>query len=79
MTTFLEESLTEKNTFALLGRPKGRGELVLGGVLVDPADQALLVFCVEDKSVIEEFVRKDPYVNNGLVNSWENSILGSGR
>ncbi|OGP73926.1 MAG: hypothetical protein A2V86_03650 [Deltaproteobacteria bacterium RBG_16_49_23] len=48
-----------------------RGELVLGGALSDPVDKALLVFRVLDKSVVEEFVRNDPYVKNGLVTRWE--------
>lgn len=44
-----------------------RGELILAGALADPVDQAVLVFKSPDQTVIEEFVRKDPYVNNGLV------------
>jgi hypothetical protein len=31
----------------------------------------LLIFRVKDKSVIEEFVDKDPYVKNGLIAKWE--------
>jgi uncharacterized protein len=48
-----------------------RGELVLGGAFDDPVDRALLIFRVDDKSKVEEFVRKDPYVVNGLVKKWE--------
>jgi uncharacterized protein len=48
-----------------------RGDLILGGALSDPVDRALLVFCCNDKSVIEEFVQKDPYVNSGLITKWE--------
>jgi uncharacterized protein YciI len=48
-----------------------RGELLLAGALSDPADQALLVFRVSDPSAIEDFVRRDPYVTNGLVIRWE--------
>ena len=48
-----------------------RGELVLGGALTDPADRALLVFRVPDRSVVEQFVRDDPYVIHGLVARWE--------
>jgi len=55
-----------------LGREANRrGELVLGGALSDPVDKALLVFRVPDRSVVEEFVRNDPYVKNGLVLRWE--------
>jgi uncharacterized protein YciI len=48
-----------------------RSELILGGALSDPADAALLVFRAADKSVVEDFVRTDPYVINGLVTKWE--------
>jgi len=48
-----------------------RGELILGGAFDDPVDRALLVFRVDDKSKVEEFARKDPYVVNGLVKKWE--------
>jgi uncharacterized protein YciI len=48
-----------------------RGELLLAGAFADPADSALLVFRVTDASIIEAFVRQDPYVVNGLVQRWE--------
>jgi hypothetical protein len=48
-----------------------RGELVLAGAFSDPADRALLVFRAPDKSVIEGFIKQDPYVTNGLVVRWE--------
>jgi len=48
-----------------------RGELILAGALSDPIDRALLVFRVPDPSAVEEFVRNDPYVKNGLVVRWE--------
>jgi len=47
-----------------------RGELVFGGAFANPPDKALLIFKCEDQSVAENFVRKDPYVVNGLVKSW---------
>jgi hypothetical protein len=48
-----------------------RGELVLAGAFSDPADRALLVWRVEDRSIVEAFVEADPYVANGLVERWE--------
>jgi uncharacterized protein YciI len=48
-----------------------RGELILGGALTDPADKAILVFHCPDKTPIEEFIRKDPYVLHGIVTQWE--------
>ena len=48
-----------------------QNKLLLGGAFADPPDKALLVFRVADKSVVEDFVNKDPYVKNGLVVKWE--------
>src|SRR5260370_21424280 len=48
-----------------------RGDLVLAGALAEPVDRALLVFHVDDKSKVEAFARKDPYVINGLVKKLE--------
>jgi uncharacterized protein len=48
-----------------------RGELVLGGALMEPPDGALLIFRVADRSTVEAFAREDPYVLNGLVKRWE--------
>ena len=48
-----------------------RGELILGGALSDPADRALLVFRVPQRSIVEEFAKNDPYVTNALVLRWE--------
>jgi uncharacterized protein len=48
-----------------------RGELVLAGALTEPVDGAVLLFRAESRSVPEEFAKTDPYVLNGLVQSWE--------
>jgi uncharacterized protein YciI len=48
-----------------------RGELLMAGALTDPSDLALLVFRAPDRSVVESFVRNDPYVTGGLVIRWE--------
>src|SRR4051812_17606758 len=54
----------------LAWRAADRGELVLGGALADPTDQAMLLFTGEDGSAAEAFARADPYVTNGLVTGW---------
>jgi len=58
-----------------------RGELVLAGALAEPVDRALLVFHVDDKSKVEAFARKDPYIINGLAKKWEvrpwNVVVGN--
>lgn len=46
---------------------KAEGKLVMAGALTDPVDSAVFVFSTNDKSVIEEFVKNDPYVKNDLV------------
>jgi uncharacterized protein YciI len=58
-----------------------RGDLVLAGALAEPVDRALLVFHVDDKSKVESFARKDPYVVSGLAKKWEvrpwNVVVGN--
>lgn len=48
-----------------------RGELLMAGALAEPADRAVLVFRVADRSAVEDFARGDPYVTNGLVTGWQ--------
>jgi uncharacterized protein len=49
----------------------GAGDLVLGGALQEPADQAYLLFEGDSPDAAEHFARRDPYVKNGLVESWK--------
>lgn len=48
-----------------------RGELVLAGAFSDPADRALLIFRGRDAAIVDGFIKKDPYVLNGLITRWE--------
>ena len=63
-TPFREAHLAHVQNYAK------RGELLLGGAFANPADGAAIVFKVEDKAIIEDFVSNDPYVVNGLVPTW---------
>jgi uncharacterized protein YciI len=47
------------------------GDLLLGGALADPADQAVLFFQGDSPDAAARFAESDPYVENGLVDSWE--------
>ena len=47
-----------------------RGELLLGGVLANPVDGAVLLFKGESAEVAEKFARADPYVLSGIVKRW---------
>jgi uncharacterized protein YciI len=47
-----------------------RGELVMAGAYADPVDGAVFVFRADDPSVVDAFVRADPYVANGIVTGW---------
>jgi uncharacterized protein YciI len=47
-----------------------RGELLLAGALADPAGGAVLVFRAPDQAAVEDFARRDPYVQNGLITTW---------
>jgi uncharacterized protein len=44
--------------------------MVLAGPFADTVDGAVLVFKLEDRTQVEEFVGRDPYVANGLVTAW---------
>jgi len=47
-----------------------RGELLLGGVLDEPVDAAVLLFQCDSPDVVERFVAADPYMSGGLVRGW---------
>lgn len=55
---------------ALAWRYVDRGALLLGGAVGDPVEGTLLVFRCDDPGTVEEFVKEDPYVANGLVSAW---------
>ena len=48
-----------------------RGEFKMGGAYTDPPDGAALVFEADDRTAVEEFASRDPYVQNGLITHWE--------
>lgn len=48
-----------------------RGELLLGGALTEPSDQAILLFQGDSPAPAERFAAADPYVSNGLVARWQ--------
>jgi uncharacterized protein YciI len=53
---------------ALAAKAYRRGEVLAGGALADPVDQAVLVF--RSREAAESFAKSDPYVLNGLVREW---------
>ncbi|MEZ4650716.1 MAG: YciI-like protein [Candidatus Eisenbacteria bacterium] len=59
-----------------------RGELILGGALSDPVDGAVLLFQGDSPEAAERFVASDPYVRNGLIQSWRirpwTTVVGEG-
>lgn len=55
---------------ALAQESVDNGELMLAGAFADPLDGAALVFKVESRAKVEEFVANDPYVANGIVTGW---------
>jgi len=52
------------------GEALERGELLMGGAFAEPVDGAALLFRADGPSVVEAFVRRDPYVTNGVVTRW---------
>jgi uncharacterized protein YciI len=57
-----------------------QGVLLMAGALAEPVDGAVLVFTTDDRSVVEDFVARDPYVREGLVTTWRirlwNVVIG---
>jgi uncharacterized protein YciI len=57
--------------FAHARAAEARGELVLAGACTDDGPPiGVLVFVASDRALVEDFARADPYVVNGLVESW---------
>lgn len=46
-------------------------KLVMAGALTEPVDGAIFIFRNVGKEEIEEFVKADPYVQNGLVPKYD--------
>ncbi len=42
----------------------------MAGALAEPLDGAVFVFAAGDASAAEDFVARDPYVQEGLVTGW---------
>lgn len=65
---------------ALAWQAHERGELLLGGVMGEPLDGALLLFQGDSPAVAEQFAAADPYVLHGLVSNWRvrswNTVVG---
>ena len=55
---------------ALAWASHDRGELVLGGALGEPVDEAILFFQGDSPEVAARFAAADPYVQQGLVRAW---------
>ncbi|GLC50262.1 hypothetical protein PLESTB_000360200 [Pleodorina starrii] len=47
------------------------GKMVMAGAFGETPDGALFVFKDSTREEIEQFVQADPYVQNGLVPSWQ--------
>jgi len=63
-------SIFRASHLALAWEAADRGELLLGGAVGDPVEEALLLFQGDSPAVAEAFARADPYVANGLVTGW---------
>jgi uncharacterized protein YciI len=55
----------------LLWQAHDRGELLLGGALIEPLDRGLYLFQGDSPAVAERFAQADSYVRRGLVKSWQ--------
>ena len=65
---------------ALIREFHERGMLLLAGALAEPVDGAVFVFTTDDRSVVEDFLARDPYVREKLVPAWRirlwNVVIG---
>jgi uncharacterized protein YciI len=59
-----------KEHLALAESAVNSGQIVMAGAFANPADGAALVFKTDDISVVENFAKRDPYIQNGLVTRW---------
>jgi uncharacterized protein YciI len=48
-----------------------RGEMVIGGAMIEPLDQGMYLFKGDSPAVAEEFAKNDSYVRRGFVRSWK--------
>jgi uncharacterized protein YciI len=55
---------------ALAWRSVDAGELLLGGAVGEPTDQAFLLFSGSSAEAARRFAENDPYVRQGLVRNW---------
>jgi uncharacterized protein YciI len=72
---YVEDVLERRQPFraehlALASDYHERGVLLMAGAWTDPVDGAAFVFTSADTGPIDEFVERDPYVQNGLVTAW---------
>jgi uncharacterized protein YciI len=66
---------------ALAWKAAEAGELVLGGALEEPTEQAVLLFEGSSAQSATAFAKADPYVRHGLVTRWRvkqwNTVVGA--
>jgi uncharacterized protein YciI len=68
---YLERRASWRDEHLKLARAAvARGELQLGGALVEPADNAILLFEGDSPAAAVAFANADPYVREGLVTRW---------
>jgi uncharacterized protein len=64
-----------------INEAQARGLIVMAGPLGDPPDGGLLIFRADSPATVEEWVRADTYVTNGIVVGWKvrpwNLVIGA--
>jgi len=64
----------------LLTKLKDEGKVVMAGAWNNPLDGAAIVFKAAHRSVVDDFMKADPYLANGLVTRWQvrewNVVIG---
>ena len=69
---YLERRVEHRAAHFAHARPAAaRGELFLGGACTDDRNPiGVIVFKVDDRKIVEDFARADPYVIHGVASRW---------
>ena len=55
----------------LASEAHARGDLLMAGAFADSPAGAVVVFREDGKAAAEDYVKRDPYVANGVVTEWK--------
>lgn len=71
IATYVENAVERRAPYreahlAYLRKLKDAGKVVMAGAFADPVDAALIIYQAANKEEVEEMLKNDPYMQNGL-------------